>query len=280
MQPILLKEENSLAMRRLIREVGPKFTLVYMDPPFFTRRTHKIADNIAFDDRWDDIEAFIADLSFRMKVARNLLAPNGSLVLHLNWRASHYAKVEGDRIFGYDAFASEIVWHYRRWPTRTPNFQRNHDVLLRWVKDPKVTPVWNQLYEPLAESTRKKWGTRKQHHSWDVKDGKSTRNVTQGEETLGAPMGDVWDIGIIAPNANERTGYPTQKPYELLARLLSATTNLGDYVLDPYAGSGTTLEAAKRLGRVSYGIDQSEEAHAIMQKRFGLESTSVSGAVE
>lgn len=267
--PTVLKADNATGMRWLLREVGPKFALVYADPPFFTQRTHEIDGRLAFDDRWSTLEDFVADLSYRMKLAQALLRPGGSFVLHLNWRASHYAKVEGDRVFGYDAFASEIVWHYRRWPTKTPNFQRNHDVLLRWTK-PGAEPTWNQLYEPLAESTRKKWGTRKQHHEWSTRDGKAVRNVTQGDETPGAPLGDVWSIGIIAPNANERTGYPTQKPYELLARLILATTNEGDFVLDPYAGSGTTLEAAGRLGRPSYGIDQSEEAIQVMEKRLGL----------
>ena len=267
--PTVLKADNATGMRWLLGEVGPKFALVYADPPFFTQRAHEIDGRPAFDDRWASMDDFLGDLSYRMKLAHALLRPGGSFVLHLNWRASHYAKVEGDRVFGYENFASEIVWHYRRWPAKTPNFQRNHDVLLRWTI-PGAEPTWNQLFDPLAESTRKKWGTRKQHHTWSEVDGKATRNVTQGEDTPGAPIGDVWNIGIIAPNANERTGYPTQKPYELLSRLILATTNDGDLVLDPYAGSGTTLEAASRLGRVAYGIDQSEEAIQVMIKRLGL----------
>lgn len=265
--PTVLKADNATGMRWLLREVGPKFALVYADPPFFTQRTHEIDGRLAFDDRWSTLEDFVADLSYRMKLAQALLRPGGSFVLHLNWRASHYAKVEGDRVFGYDAFASEIVWRYRRWPAKTPNFQRNHDVLLRWVK-PGAEPIWNQLYEPLAESTRKTWGTRKQKAV--VVLGKRTRSSTTEDETLGAPMGDVWEIPIVAPSSNERTGYPTQKPYQLLSRLILATTNEGDFVLDPYAGSGTTLEAAGRLGRPSYGIDQSEEAIQVMEKRLGL----------
>lgn len=268
--PTVLKADNAFGMKWLLAELGPAFTLVYMDPPFFTQRAHEIDGRPAFDDRWDTLDDFIGDLSYRMKLARELLAPSGSFVLHLNWRASHYAKVEGDKIFGYDAFASEIVWHYRRWPAKTPNFQRNHDVLLRWTKDPSVAPTWNQLYDPLAESTRAKWGDKRQHHDWCVVDGKSTRNVTQGDVTPGAPIGDVWNIGVIAPNGLERTGWPTQKPIELLKRLVSATTNEGDLVLDPYAGSGTTLDAAMRLGRRAYGIEQSEEAIKIMFERLKL----------
>lgn len=244
--PTVLKADNATGMRWLLSEVGPKFALVYADPPFFTQRTHEIDGRLAFDDRWSTLEDFIADLSYR---------------------ASHYAKVEGDRVFGYDAFASEIVWRYRRWPAKTPNFQRNHDVLLRWTM-PGAEPIWNQLYEPLAESTRKTWGTRKQKAV--VVEGRRARSSTTEEETLGAPLGDVWDIPIVAPSSHERTGYPTQKPFALLSRLILATTNLDDLVLDPYAGSGTTLEAAGRLGRPSYGIDQSEEAIQVMEKRLGL----------
>lgn len=265
--PTVLKAENVAGMRYLIRERGAAFSLIYADPPFFTQREHAIDGRTAFDDRWESMETFIVDLGYRMKYVDALLRPGGSFVLHLNWRASHYAKVEGDRIFGYDAFASEIVWRYRRWPAKTPNFQRNHDVLLRWVKK-GAEPTWNQLYEPLAESTRKTWGSKKQKAV--VVDGRRARSSTEDEESKGAPLGDVWEIPIVAPVAKERTGYPTQKPEALLERLILATTNPGDLVLDPYAGSGTTLAVAARLDRPSYGIDESEEAIKIMIDRLGL----------
>jgi site-specific DNA-methyltransferase (adenine-specific) len=200
-------------------------------------------------------------------LARELLDPAGCLVLHVDPKTSHYAKVLCDEIFGADAFASEIIWRYRRWPAKTRNFQRVHDVLLRYVKDPAVPPRFRQLYEPLASSTEKTWGKSRQRAVVD-ESGRRRRSSVTREESPGAPLGDVWDISIIAPVALERTGYPTQKPEALLARLLEACTEPGDLVLDPYAGSGTTLAVAARLGRAAIGIDQSPRAFAIARQRL------------
>jgi site-specific DNA-methyltransferase (adenine-specific) len=168
-------------------------------------------------------------------------------------------KVLADEIFGDDAFASEIVWRYRRWPSKTPNFQRVHDVLLRYRKDPSAAPRWNPLYEPLAASTLATWGTRKQRAVFE-EGGRRARSSSTAEQSAGVPMGDVWEIGVLAPIARERTGYPTQKPEALLARLVHALSNPGDLVLDPYAGSGTTLAVAAKAGRRFLGVDQSDVA--------------------
>jgi site-specific DNA-methyltransferase (adenine-specific) len=189
------------------------------------------------------------------------------VVLHVDPKTSHYLKVLGDEIFGEEAFASEIIWRYRRWPSKTPNFQRVHDVLLRWRKDPKAKPRFNVPYEPLAASTLATWGKNKQRAVIE-KDGRRARSSTTEEASKGVPMGDVWEIGVIAPIARERTGYPTQKPEALLERLLLALSDPGDVVLDPYAGSGTTLAVAARLGRTFVGIDQSEVALGIATQRL------------
>jgi hypothetical protein len=115
--------------------------LVYMDPPFFTGREHthversRGKDGIvrrllpAFDDRWGSLQEYLQELGSRIQSARDLLDPAGCLVLHVDPKTSHYAKVLCDEIFGAQAFASEIVWRYRRWPAKTKNFQRVHDVL-------------------------------------------------------------------------------------------------------------------------------------------------------
>jgi site-specific DNA-methyltransferase (adenine-specific) len=213
----------------------------------------------AFDDRWADLPAYLEALGARLAAVRDLLAPHGSIVVHVDPKTSHYVRVLGDEIFGPDAFASEIVWRYRRWPSKTPNFQRVHDVLLRWRKDPSAPPRWNQPYEPLAASTLATWGTRKQRAVFGG-DGRRMRSSLTNQESAGVPMGDVWDIGVIAPIARERTGYPSQKPEALLERLVRALSDEGDLVLDPYAGSGTTLAVAQRTGRAFLGIDGSPVA--------------------
>jgi site-specific DNA-methyltransferase (adenine-specific) len=221
----------------------------------------------AFDDRWSSRDEYLDALGQRLVHVRELLAPHGSVVVHVDTKTSHYVKVMGDEIFGDDAFASEIIWRYRRWPSKTPNFQRVHDVLLRWRKDPKTRPRFNTPYEPLAASTLATWGTGKQRAVFE-RDGRRARSSVGEEQTRGVPMGDVWEIGVIAPVSRERTGYPSQKPEALLERLILALSDEGEIVLDPYAGSGTTLAVAARLGRVFVGIDQSEVALGIATERL------------
>ena len=262
---LLVQADNLLALQALAREHTEAVTLAYLDPPFLTGRVHDAVDRksrtarTAFDDRWPDRAAFLESLGARIARVRVLLAPHGSMVLHVDPKTSHYLKVLCDEIFGEEAFASEIIWRYRRWPAKTPNFQRVHDVLLRYRKDPRTPPRWNPLYEPLAPSTLATWGTGKQRAVVDAS-GRRLRSSTTPEETRGVPLGDVWDIGVIAPVSRERTGYPSQKPEALLDRLVTALSDPGDLVLDPYAGSGTTLAVAARLGRRFIGIDESNVA--------------------
>jgi DNA modification methylase len=263
----LYRGNNLDALRVLASPMRERVTLAYMDPPFHTNRTFETRDGrAAFDDRWADRAAYLEALGARLELVRAMLAPHGCVVVHVDPKTSHYVKVLCDEIFGDDCFASEIVWRYRRWPSRTPNFQRVHDVLLRYRKSAEVEPRYNAMYEPLAASTLATWGTKKQRAV--VKDGRRTRSSKTEEATPGVPMGDVWDIGVIAPVARERTGYPSQKPEALLERLVQALSSPGEIVLDPYAGSGTTLAVAERLGRVFVGIDESDVAIETTRSRL------------
>lgn len=278
----LVHGDNLPGLAALADELSGRVTLAYLDPPFLTNRAHELvvksdapkagplkarAKKHAFDDRWSSRADYLESLGRRLVALRALLAPHGSVVVHVDPKTSHYVKVLCDEIFGDDAFASEIVWRYRRWPSKTPNFQRVHDVLLRYRKDPSAVPRWNQPYEPLAASTLATWGKNKQRAVIE-KDGRRSRSSTADEPTKGAPMGDVWEIGVIAPVARERTGYPTQKPEALLERIVSALSNPGDVVLDPYAGSGTTLAVAARLGRHFVGLDASDVAIGVCRTRL------------
>ena len=275
----LLFGDNLAAMRLLAAEARESFTLAYLDPPFLTGRVHEAVDRTAgakgaarerrdaFDDRWADRASYLDALGRRLAAVRELLAPHGSIVVHVDPKTSHYVKVLCDEIFGEECFASEIVWRYRRWPSKTPNFQRVHDVLLRYRKDATAPPRFCQLYEPLAASTLATWGTKKQRAVFGA-DGRRERSSSMSVATQGVPMGDVWDIGVIAPVARERTGYPSQKPEALLERLVRALTAPGDRILDPYAGSGTTLVVAARLGRGFVGIDRSDVAKETIQSRL------------
>jgi DNA modification methylase len=278
---VLLAGDNLAALQALER--GPtRFALAYLDPPFLTGREHALVERTrdkqgeivrtlkpAFDDRWASLDEYLSVLKPRIAAARDLLLPDGCLVLHVDPKTSHYLKVACDQLFGRACFASEIIWRYRRWPAKTPNFQRVHDVLLRYVKDARVTPRFQQLYEPLAPSTLATWGTKKQRAVTDAT-GRRTRSSVSAEATPGAPMGDVWEIGIVAPVAKERTGYPTQKPEALMSRLIESCTLPGDWVLDAYAGSGTTASAARKLGRAAVSIDESARALEVARRRLKL----------
>jgi site-specific DNA-methyltransferase (adenine-specific) len=275
----LLEGDNLRVLHGLAATHASAFVLAYLDPPFFTNREHMARLHkagaprtsrthvAAFDDRWVDLPAYLEALGARMAAVQPLLAPEGSIVVHVDPKTSHYVRVLGDEIFGADAFASEIVWRYRRWPSKTPNFQRVHDVLLRWRRDPRAAPRWNQTYEPLAASTVATWGTNKQRAVF-ARDGRRARSSSTEDKTEGVPMGDVWEIGVIAPIARERTGYPSQKPEALLTRLLTALTDPDDLVLDPYAGSGTTLAVAHKMKRGFVGIDAGPVALRTVRERF------------
>lgn len=264
--------DNLSIMRGLLAE-GRQHELIYADPPFCTQRDFTLqgTGEFAYSDKWPNREAYDHALRERLAVMRDLLTPDGCLVLHCDQRTQYTSKPMLDDIFGPDCFASEIIWRYRRWPTKTPNFQRVHDVLLRYVRDPAAKPRFTQLYEPLAPSTLATWGTKKQLAVVDSK-GRRRRSSATSEASPGVPLGDVWSIGIVAPVSHERTRYPTQKPEALLSRLVESLTLPGDRVLDPYCGSGTTLAVCARLGRVATGIDSSAVAMRCVKARL----TSVS----
>lgn len=270
---LFVRGDNLAGLRSLLPTHRGKVTLAYIDPPFLTGRAWEKRDRrtgevtTAFDDHWEDRASYLASVGARLALLRELLAPHGSMVLHVDPKTSHYLRVLCDEIFGEDAFASEIIWRYRRWPAKTPNFQRVHDVLLRYRKDPKTPPRFNQLYEPLSASTLKTWGDKKQHAIFGDA-GRRLRSSTADEDSRGVPMGDVWEIGVIAPVSKERTGYPSQKPELLLDRIVTALSDPGEIVLDAYAGSGTTLAVAAARGRAFVGLDASDVSFETVQKRL------------
>ena len=265
--------DNVAVMRELALSETAQVSLAYLDPPYLTQRTFETSAravggvSTAFDDHWESRAEYLKCLAERLVAVRDLLAPWGCVVIHVDPKTSHYVRVLADKIFGEQNFVSEIIWRYRRWPSKQQNFQRVHDCLLRYRKDASVPGRWTQLYEPLAASTQATWGDRKQLARFDGA-GKRVCSSSTSAPSPGVPMGDVWDIGVIAPVAKERTGYPTQKPEALLERLLTSLTLPGDLVLDPYAGSGTTLAVSAKLGRRYWGIDKSEVALATAGARL------------
>ncbi len=267
----LIHSDNFPALLDLMRE-GKQFTFAYSDTTFYSQRDYFTkTGEFAYSDRWSSVDDWIDSLRGPLSLVWEMLLDTGSMVVHVDPRQSHRVRGLLDSICktsrGESCFASEIVWRYRRWPTNTPNFQRVHDTLFRFVKNPRVKPVWNQLYEPLSPSTLKVWGDKRKQKAFFA-DGKRIKTVLTDEPSKGCAMGDVWEISNIAPRTPERTNYPTQKPEELLERLILSCTNPGDWILDPYLGSGTSLAVAQRLGRNGVGIDASDVAIRTARERL------------
>ena len=213
--------------------------------------------------------AYLTYMVERLLQMRPLLKPTGSIYLHCDPTASHYIKVMMDAIFGHENFKNEIIWSYRRWPSKSRFFQTMHDTILFYSKGKRNT--FNVDFEPPSESYLKRFKGKTQVLDPERK----TRKLVVDEPTKGMPQRDVWDISILAGSSKERLGYATQKPLALLERVIKASSNEGDTVLDPFCGCATTLEAAHKLNRKWIGIDIA--IHAVkrvsairLQDRLGL----------
>lgn len=238
--------------------------VVYIDPPFSTRHDFQgSAEQKAYQDKIAGAQ-FLEFLRRRLIVLRELLSEDGTIYIHLDWRKVHYVKVLCDEIFSEKRFRNEAIWFYRRWSAGSEQFQRQHETLLVYSKGSK--PLFNVLYEPYTEGTLKRWKGIKR--TTTIGDDGRLIQVQDTSGTEGANMGDVWPISIINANAVERTGYPTQKPEELVKRPILASSNEGDIVLDVFAGSGTTAAVAEKLKRRWIAVDCGKFSIYTIQKRL------------
>ncbi len=262
----VVHDDNLTTLRSL---PGASVHLAYLDAPFATQTDFHTDDGrFAYSDRWPDLDTFVASVIERCAAARDVLTDDGCLYLHVDPETSHYLKVALDKLFGRACFRNEIVWRYRRWPTKTHDFQRLHDVLFRYTKSPHAER-WNQLYEPRSASTVETWGEGRQVAV--MKDGRRVRSEATDEPSPGVPMSDVWELGILAPMANERTGYPTQKPRSLMDRIILSSTFPDDLVVEPYGGSAPLTAAAVAHGRRGIVMDTSPVAVEIATARLAGE---------
>jgi site-specific DNA-methyltransferase (adenine-specific) len=245
-------------------------SLIYTDPPFNTRATRgrttlrtvrdDAGDRTGFKGRryrsirvgsasyGDSFDDFVAFMEPRLVEARRILAPDGSLFVHLDSREVHYVKVLLDGIFGRGSFVNEIIWAYdyggrpkTRWPAK-------HDTILWYAKDPGS---YTFRYEEIDRIPYMAPGL-----------------VTPEKAARGKTPTDVWWHTIVSPTGREKTGYPTQKPLGIVERIVKVHSNPGDLLLDPFAGSGTLGEAAARNGRSFILIDNNPEATGVMARRL------------
>ena len=247
--------------------------LIYIDPPFNTGRTQRrtriqtrrsspgeegdrtgfqgeryettVVGTRRFHDRFDDYLAFLAP---RLTEAYRVLAPHGSFYLHVDYREVHHCRLFLDDLFGPDHLLNEIIWAYdygarprARWPAK-------HDNILFYVKD-----LSNYVFN-VDEIERIPY--------------MAPGLVGPEKAERGKLPTDTWWHTIVPTSGAERTGYPTQKPLGILRRIITASSNPGDLVLDFFAGSGTAGMAAHELGRDFILVDNNSEALEVMAKRF------------
>ncbi|MCL2016616.1 MAG: site-specific DNA-methyltransferase [Defluviitaleaceae bacterium] len=247
--------------------------MIYLDPPFFTQKTHNLktrdnAQNYHFEDSWESAEHYTIYMKSRIKECHRVLKKDGNIFLHCDKNASHYLRLILDEIFGSKNFRNEIIWHYKRWSSNKSALQSQHQVIYFYGKT--KASKFNTLYTDYSATTNidqiLQERTRDEHGKSKYKTD-SGGNIVWAKEKKGVPLGDVWEIPYLNPKAHERVGYPTQKPVLLLERIIEISTNVGDIVLDPFCGSGTTLVAAKLLNRRFVGIDISSDAVNIATSR-------------
>jgi site-specific DNA-methyltransferase (adenine-specific)/adenine-specific DNA-methyltransferase len=262
----LIFGDNLQVMKSLLDdpEVKGQVKLIYIDPPFATKQEFRGSqDQKAYQDKISGAK-FVEFLRKRLIFLRELLADDGSIYVHLDWKKTHYAKIIMDEIFSENNFRNEIIWGYRRWTAASKAFQKSHETLLFYSKKDKY--IWNDVYEAYAdEGSHFTEEDENGKYRWQYLNGKKYKLYQKD----GVRAKDWWhDIPYINSMAKERIGYPTQKPEALHERIIKASSNEGDIVLDAFAGSGTTLAVAEKLGRRWIGIDCGKLAIYTMQKRL------------
>lgn len=224
--------------------------------------------------------AYLVMMAARLVELHRVLKPTGSLYLHCDPTASHYLKIVLDSIFGGGDFRNEIIWHYGGWTHAKMNhFPRKHDVILFYAKSRRavfypVSFAWTrEEYVTLRKQAIRKDEDGREY-IYDERGGAGKKRYLDVALKEGRPVDSVWNIKPLTSSSSERLGYPTQKPLALLDRIVSASSNPSDVVLDPFCGCGTTIAAAQKLGRQWIGIDITHLAIALQKYRlkdaFGL----------
>ena len=269
--------DNLQVMSHLLKTYRGKINLIYIDPPFDSKADYKKKvklkgksvenDKTAFEEKqytdvWTNDE-YLQFMYERLILMRELLADDGSIYVHCDWRANSYIRLAMDEIFGRENFVNQISWYYRRWNIAGRMFAANHDNIFYYAKN-RGKHCFNQLFipkSPKSSAPEKSW------KSVIGEDG-IRRSIMTDEPTKGVPMPDMWEISMINPVGNERVGYPTQKPEALLERIIKASSNPNDLVFDCFMGSGTTQAVAMKLGRRFIGADINLGAVETTSKRL------------
>lgn len=280
--------------------------LIYLDPPFFSNRHYECiwkgdkGEIRSFEDRWSGgIEHYIQWLRERVQEMHRVLKSTGSIYLHCDHHADAYIRVYIlDPVFGAGNFVNEVVWEYDGPQSPSPiKFATKHDTIYRYAKDIAQNAVYELMgteikpVEKFKQDAEGRWyytipkgdyseeSIKRLASEGRVEYGKNGKprikkfvEITPDGENVVQPkkLSDVWKITSLglAANSKEKIGYPTQKPEALLERIIRASSNEGDIVLDPFVGGGTTVAVANKLGRRWIGIDQSVQAIRVSENRI------------
>lgn len=308
--------DNLQVMSHLLKDYRGKVNLIYIDPPFDSKADYKkkielrgkstTTDSSTFEEKqYGDIwtnDEYLQFMYERLILCRELLADNGSIYLHCDWHKSHYLRSMLDEIFGYNNFINEIAWHYGTYVGQTKNnYPRKHDTILIYGKTSEHYFCMQRDGNLESDANYKRW---KKFFTTDNKiigsnypkddskfDGYVKRFIKEnGREPKtvkdilldidGKLVDSVWEIQSINPMSKERTDYPTQKPEELIQRIILSSSQVGDIVFDCFMGSGTTQAVAMKLGRRFLGADINLGAIQTTTKRLLKVSEELNGQLE
>ena len=277
---ILSSLKNGPLREEIEKQGGLK--LIYIDPPFdvgadfsmdieiggdtFTKKPN-ILEEIAYRDTWGKgADSFIAMLHERLSLMRDLLSEDGSIFVHCDYRVNAYIRLSLDEIFGKELIKNEIIWKYSGGRLGKRYFGRKHDNIYWFSKSDNWKFYPDRIRDEYAEATQERFS----HSIRNVRDGRDF-----GDQSLnpdGKHPEDVFLISIVAPSANDRTGYPTQKPEPLLEKLIFGCTDEGDLIADFFCGSGTTAAVAEKLGRKWIVSDLGKFAiHTTRKRMIGVQ---------
>lgn len=272
----LILGDTTHVLPTLLAEFAECVNLIYIDPPFMTGRDFMSGTQLAYSDKWDNnLDIYLQWLYETCFCLRQLLAYDGSLYIHLDWHVVHYVKVLLDEVFGCSpnargpGFKNEIVWHYQSGGRSQRRYARKHDTLLLYSKSAQYCFHGERIGERRGANKRnhmRKQVEENGHITWTIH---SAGKLYSYDEDQPMTPSDVWsDISHLHQKDPERNGYVTQKPAALLERVILASSEPGDLVLDCFCGSGVSPAVAEQLGRRWIACDRSELAITLTRQRL------------
>ena len=282
---LLIKSENNAAMSSLINSNAFEkinnfggIKLIYVDPPYFTEKLHNMKGKknaIAYEDIYGhSIDDYINKMYIQLKLLHEILDESGSIYVHVDYRTSSYLRIILDEIFGARNLKGYIIWNIDNGAKSKKNWSNQHNDILVYSKSDNF--IFNSSSKLLK--TKYSDSSLKTHFRKKDSNGRAYRERTINSKSYkyyadeGKLIGSVWnDIKSMEANSplmQEYTYYPTQKPISLLSRIISASSNKGDIILDSFCGSGSSLVAANKMNRYWIGVDQSKEAIKTTKSRL------------